>query len=921
MIRIIFLVSLLLFFSFEANAKVSLSDTEIKLMFQSFVYSNDLENAYKTAKIAYNRDPNSYYWNQKMAEICRWSGRGAEAMKYLRFLYDKKHSSKLAKDIIDYGLSAYQYEAIKDLITQETLQKPTEANIRRMVYIYTQTGEPQKAAEILHKLYLRTHKSSFLTKELQIYMNMGDIEAAKRIVTHIEKNNLYNYDNIQLLSYYYYLSRNIQKAYSILNKVNISKKYNEKLYQTMSDLGWYLQHYTKASSISQIILQHKDGRLVDYERVIYANRDTNPSLAMKTALKAYKKYHHSYLFYTFANNALKTKKFQLLSTTILTIEKKKTALTQEANYWLIKAQLAAHFKERKKAHYALLQALRLDKHNLQIQFTAIDLFLQYGFYADAKVTLQDIVEEKTVPVSLYFPVASLYYSLHDINLAAFYADKLQQMQSPLTQTLAFHFLRLNIYRAQLNHPAVADEIREIEGLLKRERKNNPKSIKSDKYLYDYLRLSLYTLGADRFEEELADAKKYLSTAHYNDIQYAWAVQNNADEKAHAIYLQTRTREVWLEFSNALMQQEHSKIEDLLFAYLKTLPLNDAAYGAQNDGQTALSQSLTYSSLNTNQRDQNAYISWLNLTKKRSDLFDSKLSYYNRDPLLRKYIKIKNDNYINDGLYLLSHLEYYKNSTLDENVLLYTPSSSVGVDFGVRKLFNKAKVKLKAGYADSMESYYRFSLYGEYILNSYFTLKAKAAKNITADESTQLLLGGKKDMLSFGILYNILNSTSLEMRYDRNSYTSQDNVKIGRGNYFSANLGYQIRNGYPDLHIGIFSDAGVYQENAGSKGVIDKLQDGNFKVLPKDFYNLGVNFSYGMQNSEIYTRVWRPYFEGSSYYNSELGDFTYGFSAGYGGKVYSQDHLVIGTEYTNSVSGVGGSILEIFLRYEFLYTHR
>jgi len=921
MIRIIILVSLLLFFSFEANAKVSLSDTEIKLMFQSFVYSNDLENAYKTAKIAYNRNPNSYYWNQKMAQICRWSGRGAEAMKYLRFLYDKKHSSKLAKDIIDYGLSAYQYEAIKNLITQETLQKPTKANIQRMVYIYTQTGEPQKAAEILHKLYLRTHKSNFLTKELQIYMNMGDIEAAKRIVTHIEKNNLYNYDNIQLLSYYYYLSRNIQKAYSVLNKVNISKKYNEKLYQTMSDLGWYLQHYTKASSISQIILQHKDGRLVDYERVIYANRDTNPSLAMGTALKAYAKYHHSYLFYTFANNALKTKKFQLLSTTILTIDKEKTALTQEANYWLIKAQLAAHFKERKKAHYALLQALRLDKHNLQIQFTAIDLFLQYGFYADAKVTLQDIVEEKTVPVSLYFPVASLYYSLHDINLAAFYADKLQQMQSPLTQTLAFHFLRLNIYRAQLNHPAVAHEIRELEGLLQRERKNNPKSIKSDKYLYDYLRLSLYTLGADKFEKELADAKKYLSTAHYNDIQYAWAVQNNANEKAHAIYLQTRTREVWLEFSNALMQQEHSKIEDLLFAYLRTLPLDDAAYGAQNDGQTALSQSLTYSSLNTNQRDQNAYISWLNLTKKRSDLFDSKLSYYNRNPLLRKYVKIKNDTYINDGIFLLSHLEYYKNSTLDDTLLLYTPKSSLGVDFGVRKLFNKAKIELKGGYADSMDSYYRFSLYGEYILNSYFTLKAKAAKNITADESTQLLLGAKKDMLSLGILYNILNSTALELRYDANSYTSQDNVAIGSGNYFSANLGYQIRNGYPDLHIGIFSDAGVYQENAGSKGVMDRLQDGNFKVLPKDFYNLGVNFSYGMQNSEIYTRVWRPYFEGSSYYNSELGDFTYGFSAGYGGKVYSQDHLVIGTEYTNSVSGVGGNILEIFLRYEFLYTHR
>jgi len=902
------------------QSKTYESDEELKLMLQSFLYSNDLKNAYKTAQLGYQKHPDSYYWNQKMAEICKWSGRGQEAMKYMRFLYNKNHNPKLAEDIIDYGLSAYQYDAIKGLVREKALKNPTKTNVERMIYIYAQTGEPEIAAQTLQKLYKRNHKTYFLTKELQLYLNMGEMDEASRVVNLIERNNLYTRENIILISYYYYLKRNMQQAFAALNKTAVTQ-YDKPLLISRSDLGWYLQKYQKAAKNSYALIKHDDGRLVDYERVLYIAKDTNTTLASKTALAAYKKYHRSYLFYTFASNAMKLHQYDTIAKITSKIDKEHAAITKEANYWLIKAQLFIHYNNKDKAHFSLQKALQLDRHNLQIQLTAIDLFLKAGFYADAKETLQKLAVEKNLPSALYLSVASLYYALHDIDQAAFYIDELQKTKAPATKSLDFKFMLLELYRAQFKKPAVAHELQEIQAILTHEAKQNPEILKTDKYQYDYLRVRMYTAQADTFEKELAFGKKYLSQAHYDDLRYSWAVKNNADELAHTIYLQTDKRELWLELSNALMQQNHSTIEDLLFSYLQILPIDDASYAAQNDAQTALSQSLTYSSLNTNHYDQSAYISWLNLTKKRSDLFDSKLSYYNRDPLLRKYIKIKNDTYINDGLYFLTNLEYFKNSTLDNTLLLYTPNSSLGVDFGVKKLFNRGKIELKGGYADSMESYYRFTLYGEYILHKYFTLKAKIAKNITADESTQLLLGGKKDMLSLGLVYNIVNSTSLEFRYDKNKYSSQDNVAVGNGNYFTANLGYQIRNGYPDLHVGIFSDGGIYSENSGSKGVIDKLQDGTYKVLPRDFYNLGANFSYGMQNSEIYTRVWRPYFEGSIYYNSEINDMTFGMSAGYGGKVYSQDHLVIGTEYTNSVSGVGGSILEVFLRYEFLYTHR
>jgi hypothetical protein len=267
------------------------------------------------------------------------------------------------------------------------------------------------------------------------------------------------------------------------------------------------------------------------------------------------------------------------------------------------------------------------------------------------------------------------------------------------------------------------------------------------------------------------------------------------------------------------------------------------------------------------------------------------------------------------------MNYYLNNDLNNNVLRTIPDTTLELNLGIRKQFDKAELTFYAGYAKSMASYYTFSIFGNYQLTNRLTLGGGLYNNIRTDESTQLLLGGKKDKLELSALYKILNSSSLSLLYQHNIYNSQDNVSLGDSNYIRASLGHQIRNGYPDMRLSLFSDYASYHEKSAPHGVIDKLQGNANQVLPNDFVNIGVDFAYGMQNSDIYTRVWRPYFEVNSYYNTDLAAFSYGFSAGYGGKVYSQDHLIIGTSYTNDVNGIGGSIFELFLRYKFLYTHR
>jgi len=896
------------------------SDSELKLMLQSFLYTKDLESAYKIAKMGYRRNPNSYYWNQKMAELSRWSGRGPKALKYMKFMYNKKHNTKLEEDIIDYGLRSYHYENIKDVVVNAARRNPSAKNIDKMIYVYSKIGNTEKVAEILKKWYLQNkRKTIYLTDILQIYMDLGDIESAQKMVNIIEKRNLYTVRNTKLLSYFYYRKHNVQKAYDVLLKVKNAGD-DISYYQLLSDLGWYLQKFKNAGEASQKIIKEGEGRLVDYERVVDVNIGKNYNLAILTSLNGYKKYKKSYLFYTFANSAIKHGHFDELKQVIDEIDTKNAKIRREPEYWITRAEVYKYFHNIKEAKNSLEKALKLNPNNIRIQLTAMYLYMDYNMYDELKNSLKILSENPNLTQSFYYPLATAYFSIHDINRASYYVNKLLQNKADITKKIDFKFLEADIYKSRNNENAFMSKIYEIAKILKNKVYKNPKIQRTDRYWTNYLKANVNILAPDVYESKLSKAKKYLTKAHYEDFEYAWAMRNNSKQKAYEIYQQTETKALWLRFTNAMQLQNHTQIENLLQKYLKTLPIGDVSGAAYNDGQISLAQSMAYKALYTNDDSQNSYIQHLDLSKERSNKFDSKFEYYNRNPLLRQHIDIKNSTYLDNNLFLITGMKYFLNSTLDKNVLLTVPNDTVELSIGLKKLFQRGYIQFNGAVVDSMEFYPLFSFLGSYKLNNSFTANFSLSKNIKSDETTQLLLGGKKDRLSLGGKITILKSTTLDFLYEMNRFNSQDNVYLGSGNYARVILGHQIRNGYPDMRIATFADYGNYNETSGSKGVIDKLQKKNNKVLPKQFYNLGLNFTYGMANSDIYTRVWRPYIDVSSYYNSEIKDYSYSVNSGYGGKIWNQDHLILGASYSESVNGIGGTVFNIFLKYQFLYTN-
>ncbi|MBE0491336.1 MAG: tetratricopeptide repeat protein [Sulfurospirillum sp.] len=910
---------------FIALNDVPSDDEELRLMLQIFLGKSDLESAYVVATKGYKKNPNSYYWNQKMAEISQWTNRSAKSMKYLKFMYEVNYDPVIEQKLIEYGSTFYQYEEIEPLVVKKALREPTEKNIDLMILIYKEMGEPEKVVKVLETQYYKdTSNRLLLAKILELSLEMGNLELIQKFVNILEPNKPYSKKEASLIARYHYITNNIAIAYKSLMDIDaleaVDEHENIKYYQLKSDLGWYLQENVSAATASKYLMDIGKARFVDYERVSFVFQEKDPELAARAVKKAYNEHKLSYLFYSFANKALNLKQYDVLNELIEEFDAKQAVFLQESLYWIIKSKVYAHYEKRDLEKIALLKALESEPDNYQIKLTLLWFFMDINDTQNVKIILTDMTEDQELDSSFYLPIASAYFYLHDINRASYYTQKLLALNDSTTELNQFKFLQAYIYQIQNNEPAFMSYMYKIVSDLKEKAELRPDLKKEDEYLSNYLRAGMHVWDSDKFEEKLDKAKKYLREENYNEIAYSWAVTNGAYEKSFKIYHKMNKKELWVRLSNDTIAQDHTRIENLLDLYLESLSMGDAAQASYKDGQKSLSQTITFESLLKNDNSQNAYIQHRDLSKERSDLFEAKLSNSNRDPLLQQSTQLQNRTYLQQGYYLYSEFDYFANTTLDKKILPTVPKHTLEADLSLRKIYDRGYLQGHIEFHDSMQSYIGFSLLSHYRWSTDISTNITFAKNANALESTQLLLGGKKDMLSLSLLWSILDSTSVEFLHENNSYASQDKVDLGTGNYSRLSLSHQIRNGYPDMRIGLFYDVGTYNEASGSKGIIDRLQIENNLVLPENFYNIGVNFAYGMANSEAYTRVWRPYFEIYSYYNEPLEDYTYGGIVGYGGKVWHQDHMSIGASYTNSVNGIGGSVFEIFLKYQFMYRH-
>ncbi|MBD3825171.1 MAG: tetratricopeptide repeat protein, partial [Epsilonproteobacteria bacterium] len=417
-------------------------DEELVLMLQAFLYSADIENAYKVATIGYKKHPNSYYWNQKRGETAKWLGKYDESMDHMIFLYNVDKNEKLRNELITYGISIYQYDKIEQYITEKVRQEPTEKNFDTLIFVYSMTGKTEESARILKEEFDKDPtKRGLLTRMLRIYIDLGELESAREIVDIIDAHDEYTLENTILVTYYYYLERDMEHAYESLLKTKDPERFeNIKYNEMLSDLSWYVQDYKRGAGASKNLMLLESARLVDYERIIYVYQKDDITVASRASKEVYQKFKITYLFYGYANAALDSNEFDELRTTIEDIDSSDSPLKNESLYWIIKAKVYAHYNQNELRLAALQKALMIDPGNFNAKSSLFWFFMENNLVSELMTLVNEFSNTADLSPGFYIPLASAYLYLQDVDRADYYLSELVGMNSPLINGTEFQFL-------------------------------------------------------------------------------------------------------------------------------------------------------------------------------------------------------------------------------------------------------------------------------------------------------------------------------------------------------------------------------------------------------------------------------------------------------------------------------------------------
>jgi len=904
----------------KQSSHIEVNDEELRLIFQVFTYSSDLENAYKTAEKAVRIYPNSIYWHQKLAEVSQWTGKSEEAMQNYEYVYKHRPSEKLQDKIYKYALSFYQYDEAAKIIKDKVQKDSSDKNIEELLYIYNLVGKPLESADILNNIYYKDKsRTNLLSKQLQIYLNVGELDLASNVVKEIEKEGLNDIVSARLLSRYYFLKRDTKKSYMVLKQVDKKSidANSTKYYMQVSDLAWYLQKFGEAAQASVKVNEQNQTRLVDYERIFAVYKTTDKNLASKAALDGYKKFHKNYLFYNYADIKLQNREYKELLNTYAELEKDKNlSLKKEILFWMLKAQGHTALNENDKAILDFKVAQGIDPTSPVVSEAILWFLIDTKEDLLLEKFLFKLEENKNIDSILWTPMSVAYFNLQKSDKSLYYINKLQDKNLNNTST---DFIYAYIKISQNEEGAFYKQMRQIYTNLQAQLDNNPSLYKNKTFLQNYLTAKMFFVNPDLFKKELKDSEKTLDARAYNELNTAWVFRESVDEQIKYTAQKFRYVEPWLVLNIGLNDYDKTTIQDILYRYYKLLPTRDRVQSARTDYQIFFAQSLAFTGLEDNEKDELLYDQMRQLHNEYADYFLMKNGYLDRTGLNQVYTDMHNSYYLAKGYSLETDLFLASNSISDNTIFENIPSNTKEFGFGIKKRFNRGFWQVDAGIKDSVDTYNYFSFKYNTILTRHLNLEVSVDIGAEAQESVYTLVGGYKDRVSVQSRYQLLGSSSIGVNLEKANYYSQDGEDIGDGITGRIDFSYLQRSAYPDLQITPYYSFGIFDEKSGSKGVIDNLTVfDDTKILSDDFWYFGVDLSYGMENRYNYVRVWRPFFSVSPYYNGRLEEFNIGSSVGFGGELFGQDNLSFVFDYSQSVAGTDDEVLRTFLRYKILY---
>jgi len=211
--------------------------------------------------------------------------------------------------------------------------------------------------------------------------------------------------------------------------------------------------------------------------------------------------------------------------------------------------------------------------------------------------------------------------------------------------------------------------------------------------------------------------------------------------------------------------------------------------------------------------------------------------------------------------------------------------------------------------------------GELAASDAFSFNYALGSEQQADETSQLLLGGMKNLASVGV-----NARQRRWfasgRVEADRFYLQDRSFLGEGVQESIDVGYKFRIGYPDYTLHLTSVHGQYSAyGSPSADGVQLVPDGTplpaAAIMPQTFTQTALLFSVGTELPNGYSHALRPYLEAGPAYDTraQWGGMV---NVGLVGSVFGRDRLTIYYQHSDMDAQGAAPVTEVGVRYSWFY---
>lgn len=428
----------------------------------------------------------------------------------------------------------------------------------------------------------------------------------------------------------------------------------------------------------------------------------------------------------------------------------------------------------------------------------------------------------------------------------------------------------------------------------------------------------------------AHVSDQLVSAVAKEAALGWALSQEANDLARAWLLQQYTRRMtrpaYAEISIALAERDLQTLDRLLDDTPDRIPLYNRIDANVMTDRLGEAQRLSFEGLTTAPDDEQIHQRVQETLLTNAQALEPRETWFKQAPLTYFETSAAAGIRLTDHTNMLVRATQRNQRSTDDTQLTGVPAQDRSVDWISQYQTQDTQWKGTVGWRQGLASLYAFRLDGLLGLggprSGPFGTELSIGRNQPANETTQLRVGGVKDLFSIGGTWRLTQREYIRARVEGDRFYGQDRAFLGSGMVFDGEAGYRFRIEYPDYTIRVVGTRASYSASGTPSALLGRLLPTGTALaadafMPQSFTQFGLLFGFGTDYLDRYTRAWRPFMDVGLLHDNREGWGTQ-LQLGVAGSVFGNDHLAVVFSHASITRAGTAPMTEIGLRYRWLY---